>query len=563
MKKKVFYLIASSIFVLTLTFPSQSYAASRTCDALAPLNGSENDASAVLQSCINTADPNDTVELPVGKYTLSHQVKIEKPLTLKTQGLDASSARCSNRTGNCAELIAGANFDGFPGILLITQNSVTVDHIVINGNKEARSGSASASQCRSSNNGWGFNMRAHVVDFRFTNSINKNALCGTGLEMSGSNAAIVNNLFLSNGVHDSYLMWADGLTVHDCTGCLFEQNEFIDNTDIDAIFGGCRQCTIRGNSIRHTESFTGAAFAGLMLHAWPSTSGNYTDTTVTDNTIDCGSKRRCGFALYLGAHGWYQTMSYGGSIHDNTVTNAQSGLVIDDFYNTEVYNNHVANVSGHAYTIGSASYGIDRSKDTLGSAFTSVNWDGTIPYMSCPNECSIPQKNAAFVSQSIPSTMFAGNQYSITVTMTNTGSTEWTKRTGYALQPYDSGVSGFWGVQKADLTPNEAIGIVGDIQKEFSITVTAPAAPGTYPLQWRMAQNGSNWFGDPSTRMSILVLPHRRPADINADGVIDIFDYNIMVAQYGRTGTNDADINDDNKVDIYDYNLLVTDFGKP
>lgn len=562
MKLKIAAVIISIVYIYLNLAARPVQAATRLCDPLTAFSHTENDASAALQSCINATDPNDTLELPVGKYTLLHQIKIEKSMTIKTQGVDTSAERCNNRSGNCAELIAASGFDGFPGMLLITHNGVTVDHLAINGNKENRSGSSSASQCRSGNNGWGFNMRAHTADFQFTNSINKNALCGTGLEMSGSNAKIVNNLFMSNGVHDSYLMWSDGVTVHDCVGCNFEQNDFVDNTDIDAIYGGCQQCSIRGNTIRHTESFTGAAFAGLMIHAWPTTSGNYTGSVISDNTIDCGPKRRCGFALYLGAHGWYQTMSFGGSVHDNTVTNAQSGLVIDDFSNTEVYNNPVTNVSGHAYTIGTASTNIDRSKDTLGTTFVNINWDGTIPYMSCSDDCSIPQKNATFIRQSIPSTIFAGQQYPITITMNNTGSVEWTKRTGYALQPYDSGVSGFWGVQKADLTPNEAIGIVGDMQKEFSITVTAPAAPGTYPLQWRMAQNGSNWFGDPSVRTTVQVLPPRNPADINTDGKLDIFDYNIMVAQFGRTGTNNADINNDNKVDIYDYNILVEEFGK-
>ncbi|MEK7544208.1 MAG: dockerin type I domain-containing protein [Patescibacteria group bacterium] len=561
MKTILFRLFIVCLLYLGVT-STRVMAVSQVCDTISPLQGTTNDASGLIQACINAAQPNDTVELPVGKYFVAHQIKIEKPLTLRTQGVNDTAPRCSNRINNCANLIATSNFDGFPGILLINQNDTTIDHLVIDGNKEARSGSSSASNCRSGNNGWGFNMRAHVANFKFTNSINKNALCGTGLEMSGSNAKILNNLFISNGVHDAYLMWADGLTVHDCTGCTFEKNDFVDGTDIDAIFGGCTQCSIQYNTIRHTDSFSGAAFAGLMLHAWPSTSGNYTDTVVANNTIDCGAKRRCGFALYLGAHGWYQTMSYGGSIHDNTIINAQAGLVIDDFYNAEVYNNRVSNMFGNSYTIGTASHHIDQTKDTIGTVFSSVNWDGTIPYMSCPDDCSIPQKNASFIRQSIPSPMFAGQTYPATVSMNNTGSTEWTKTTGFALQPYDSGSSGFWGMQKVELAPDETIGIVDDTTKEFSFTITAPSAPGTYPLQWRMTNGGSNWFGDPTPRMSILVLPARLPADINADGKIDIFDYNILVAQYGKTGTNTADINGDGKVDIYDYNALVTDFGR-
>jgi len=54
-------------------------------------------------------------------------------------------------------------------------------------------------------------------------------------------------------------------------------------------------------------------------------------------------------------------------------------------------------------------------------------------------------------------------------------------------------------------------------------------------------------------------------ADINGDGKVDIFDYNILVTNFGTTGTPGwipADITKDGKVDIFDYNILVRDFGK-
>jgi hypothetical protein len=55
------------------------------------------------------------------------------------------------------------------------------------------------------------------------------------------------------------------------------------------------------------------------------------------------------------------------------------------------------------------------------------------------------------------------------------------------------------------------------------------------------------------------------PADLNGDGKVDIYDYNILVADFGKTGTPGwipADIIKDGKVDIYDYNMLVGNFGK-
>ncbi len=56
--------------------------------------------------------------------------------------------------------------------------------------------------------------------------------------------------------------------------------------------------------------------------------------------------------------------------------------------------------------------------------------------------------------------------------------------------------------------------------------------------------------------------PTTIPGDINRDGKVDIFDYNLLVAEFGKTGTLVSDINGDGKVDIFDYNILVTNFGK-
>lgn len=52
--------------------------------------------------------------------------------------------------------------------------------------------------------------------------------------------------------------------------------------------------------------------------------------------------------------------------------------------------------------------------------------------------------------------------------------------------------------------------------------------------------------------------------DINRNGSVDIFDYNLLVTNFGRPVTNSnraADINCNNAIDIFDYNTLVTAFG--
>ena len=53
------------------------------------------------------------------------------------------------------------------------------------------------------------------------------------------------------------------------------------------------------------------------------------------------------------------------------------------------------------------------------------------------------------------------------------------------------------------------------------------------------------------------------PGDIDEDGDVDIFDYNLLVENFGNTNCgNKADIDSDCDVDIFDYNLLVGNFGK-
>ncbi len=54
-------------------------------------------------------------------------------------------------------------------------------------------------------------------------------------------------------------------------------------------------------------------------------------------------------------------------------------------------------------------------------------------------------------------------------------------------------------------------------------------------------------------------------SDLNSDGKVDIFDYNILISNFGKTGSPGwipADINKDGKVDIFDYSVLVEGFGR-
>jgi hypothetical protein len=70
----------------------------------------------------------------------------------------------------------------------------------------------------------------------------------------------------------------------------------------------------------------------------------------------------------------------------------------------------------------------------------------------------------------------------------------------------------------------------------------------------------------PTSSPSASSLPSCAKAslgDIDCDNTIGIFDYNILVGNFNKSGTNiPGDLNGSGKVDIFDYNILVTNFGK-
>ena len=166
---------------------------------------------------------------------------------------------------------------------------------------------------------------------------------------------IRSNLFAYNGVHTTRNLWADGLTVHDLRDSRIEDNEFIDNTDIDLDLWRRRNCIIRGNHIIHTSDRTGGAFAGLMIHKWSSTSGDYTGVDISGNVIDGGPNRDIGSGIYLASEGWYDETPVGSlaagqvaAVHDNIVRNTKNGMYIaaSQF---QVYANEYSNTHGIAF----------------------------------------------------------------------------------------------------------------------------------------------------------------------------------------------------------------------
>jgi hypothetical protein len=111
------------------------------------------------------------------------------------------------------------------------------------------------------------------------------------------------------------------------------------------------------------------------------------------------------------------------------------------------------------------------------------------------------QNNAAFVSQSVPTSMLAGATYNVTVTMSNNGGSTWTAASSYFLGSQNPENNYTWGGARVAMPAS--VGPGG--QANFSFQITAPSTPGAYNFQWRMPQEGVEWFGPYSPNVAVTV----------------------------------------------------------
>ena len=124
-----------------------------------------------------------------------------------------------------------------------------------------------------------------------------------------------------------------------------------------------------------------------------------------------------------------------------------------------------------------------------------------------------PIRSAAFVRQSVPSTLETGQGTRVAVTMRNTGSATWTTggttpcRLG-SQNPQDNRT---WGLARVELP---VATVPPGAEVTFSFDVRAPATPGTYNFQWRMVHELVEWFGDftPSVAIQVVSPPPPRSA---------------------------------------------------
>jgi hypothetical protein len=127
-----------------------------------------------------------------------------------------------------------------------------------------------------------------------------------------------------------------------------------------------------------------------------------------------------------------------------------------------------------------------------------------------PSPTPTPAFNGAtFISQSVPTSMIAGQSYAVSLTMKNTGTTTWQSGTLHRLGTQNPTDNTTWmGANRVTLPS----AITPDATCTFSFNVTAPSTPGSYNFQWRMVQDGVEWFGEMSANLPVNVVANVPPS---------------------------------------------------
>jgi hypothetical protein len=78
--------------------------------------------------------------------------------------------------------------------------------------------------------------------------------------------------------------------------------------------------------------------------------------------------------------------------------------------------------------------------------------------------------------------------------------------------------------------------------------------------KYQVKVQAENSCGSSAEDMKQVLLPF--DGDVDKNGIVDIYDFNVVVRDFNRPSSAGADINNNGIVDIFDYNFVVRDFNK-
>jgi hypothetical protein len=310
-------------------------------------------ATTQIQACIDSTPPGGTLALPAGTYLLDNRVLLFGGVKLTTQGMTSQNQPCGNGLP-CATFKAspalGTQHNGM--IFSVDQTNVTIDHIVLDGNRYKRLGSFAYQQClagTAEGKAYGFNANLlNCQSCTVTNSISTGALCGSALSITGINATVAYNTILNNGDNAVPGAWADGMTIGSDNASI-HHNIFRDNSDIGFIFVRGANATVQNNTVIQEKM---RAFAGFMMDNFSIVgNGNFSGALISNNTVTC-SPGKCHYAVNLGPRPWNAGAPNieGGTFSGNTISGGAITLNIDG-----------AGTSGNLMTISGNNIGAART----------------------------------------------------------------------------------------------------------------------------------------------------------------------------------------------------------
>jgi hypothetical protein len=145
--------------------------------------------------------------------------------------------------------------------------------------------------------------------------------------------------------------------------------------------------------------------------------------------------------------------------------------------------------------------------------FDGYAWDSTLTALtrtSPPVAITVSNvalvNNAACVSVTAPSTVYANQSFSATIRMQNTGTKTWDDLIAIPGVDGEHGLGSWnpadnltWTIGRVRLPGGTAVP-PGPSPIDFTATFTAPAALGNYPFDFRMVEEMVEWFGQPCAK---------------------------------------------------------------
>ncbi|MDB6028121.1 MAG: hypothetical protein JWM68_4344, partial [Verrucomicrobiales bacterium] len=162
--------------------------------------------------------------------------------------------------------------------------------------------------------------------------------------------------------------------------------------------------------------------------------------------------------------------------------------------------------------------------------------------------------NSSTVSVSAPATVNAGAAFSATVTMNNSGTKAWVAdATPHGLGSQSPQDNTTWGFTRVGLPGGTTVN--PGQNAAFVINATAPATPGTYAFDWKMVEDGVQWFG-PIAQATITVINPgpTAPSGLSATAP----SYNQVNLNWTDNSGNETSFKVERSTDNVNFSLIAT-----